>query len=250
MSPLPISVVIITKNESMIIEKCLRSLRNSFDEVLVLDSGSEDDTVNIAREFATVIETDWPGYAAQKNRAASMARNKWVFSLDADEVVSEKLLNILGTIEFDNTNVSAYCIEEKIVFLSKLMPAYGRRYPILLFNRDFCQFDNVVVHEKIITKGKVKKLDGYIEHYSVDGLKNYIDKLNNYAKLWAAERKHVEKNINIPRAAASALIIFIKFYFVQRAILKGWRGFIFSIIHTQYTFNKYMYLYEIKRNLK
>jgi glycosyltransferase involved in cell wall biosynthesis len=179
--------VIIAKNEEDRIEACLRSLAGWADEIIVVDSGSEDRTVEISRHYTSrVIETHWRGHGKQKQFAFAAAQNEWVLSLDADEVVSPKLREEIDRVLADNPSVTAFRIpREYQVFGKTLRHGDCGRAPIRLFRRQRSRVTDDEVHEKVITDGRVGRLRTRLVHYSIRDMDHALAKSREYAGLWA-----------------------------------------------------------------
>ena len=192
-SPLavPVSVVVITKNEERNIERCLKSATWAA-EAVVVDAHSDDRTREKATALgARVFERDWPGYGQQKNFGVSMARNAWILSVDADEEITPELANEISRV-IDSATLKAYRVFVPTFFMGRALKHYGRaaRDPghIRLFHRDFARFDNRLVHEVVDVNGPVGWLNAPILHYCYPNLATYWRKIHYYAALEARER--------------------------------------------------------------
>ena len=229
----PLSVVIITKNEEQFIKDAIQSARFA-DEVLVLDSGSTDDTCRFAKELgATVNNQDWLGFGPQKNKAVELAKNDWVFVLDSDERISPKLQDeILLTLI--NPQSDGYHAARLNNFFGKNIKTCGLYpdYSIRLFNRTKGRFNNVAVYESVQINGKVAKLKNHMIHLAYESVDEFIVKQKRYAAL-----SHKKKNLL--KALFSPCWTFFRLYFLKLGFLDGWHGFIIAKIYAQYTFWKY-----------
>jgi len=183
----PVSVVIITKNEEDNIRECLKSVTWA-DEVVIVDSGSTDATCSIAKDLgAKVIHNDWPGYGPQKLFATKQARHDWILSLDADERISQTLANNI-TKELMAPKLQAYALKRLHYLLGKPV-RYGdcmNDWVLRLFNKQKAAFNEVMVHEAVGTQGEVGRINGHIHHYTAPSLGIFIEKLNHYTDLQAA----------------------------------------------------------------
>jgi glycosyltransferase involved in cell wall biosynthesis len=244
-----LSVIVITKNEADRIERCLKSVVQIADEIILFDSGSEDNTVDIARNFTNnIFQTDWLGYGVQKQRALDKAKCNWVLSIDADEEVDSKLASaILKILSQENNEYSAYKIRWKSFLIGK-PTRFGRtaRAPMRLFLREGAKFDDAKVHEKVLFSGKHSQInEGHLNHYSTRNFEHLIYKNRLYSTLMADKYYSKKKrSLGIPVAMLRGLITFIQIYIFRLAILDGNRGLLSAIMFAQYTFNKYAALWS------
>ncbi len=242
-----LSVVIITKNESAHIGPCLQSVLWA-DEVIVLDSGSEDDTVEICKQYTdSVFITDWPGFGIQKQRALDKAQGDWVLSIDADEVVTielrmeiEKALQQGQFNGYDIPRLSSYC--GKQIRHGGWWPDYVLR----LFRRDTGYFTDSVVHERVVVQGEVGKLTSPLLHDTYVSLDEVLLKVNCYSSLGAEilHQKGVQSSIS--KAVFKALWTFIRTYWLKAAFLDGRQGLMLSISNAEGTYYKYLKLLELQ----
>lgn len=246
-----ISVVVITHNEAANIEACLRSVAFA-DEIIVLDSGSTDDTVLIARrEGATVhVSPDWPGFGTQKNRALALASHPWVFSLDADERVSEELqVEILRVVRGTGPEI-AWKIPRLTQFCGQWIHHCGWTpdYVLRLFRREMAQFSDDLVHERVIlAEGSVGRLKTRLLHYSFPTPSHYLRKLEKYSQAWARQRFETGQRSGVCRATAAAVAAFIRSYVFRLGFLDGAMGFAVCALQAQGAFGKYFALYCMHR---
>ena len=248
---LPLSAIIITLNEERNIQQCLDSV-HFCDEIIVVDSGSNDSTVKIATEFgATVITQDWLGYGPQKQFAVEQANNDWVLCIDADEVISPPLKNSIMAIDFLTRSPIAYKMPRKNHFLGRALH-HGEGYPDLslrLFHRSNSRWSTDKVHEGVITdNSKIKTLTGDLLHFSEETLSHYINKQNQYTLLQAQALFAQGKYCDPSKCFTSPLIRFVKFYFFRLGFLDGAAGFIHITIGCFNAFCKYAKLLELQRH--
>jgi len=248
-----ISVVIITKNEAHIIANTLQGLKGLTDDIIIVDSGSTDETVHICKQFmATIIETGWEGYGLTKNKGAAAAKYDWILSLDADEVIDEKLKQSLQRLSLKDEN-EVFKITRRNFFCNKLIRfgEWGHDTPIRLFNRKKAAWNNAAVHENLVFPEAVTviKLKGNILHYTVQNRREYDAKTDHYARMNA--RKYVEagKRPNFFKQYFSPVFAFIQHYIFRLGFLDGKEGFIIAKTTARYTFLKYRYLKELKKNV-
>jgi len=228
-----LSIVIITKNEEKFIFDALKSAIFA-DEVVILDSGSEDQTCNIAKKIGARVEQQaWLGFGAQKNKAVELADNDWVFVLDADERITPELRDeIISTLK--NPQFDGYRIARLNNFFGKYIKTCGLYpdYSIRLFDRCKGRFNDVTVHESVQIQGKIDKLKNHMIHLAFDTVEEFSNKQKKYAKL-------SQKNKSLVKAFISPIWTFLKIYIVRLGFIEGWRGFIIAKVYAQYTFWKY-----------
>jgi glycosyltransferase involved in cell wall biosynthesis len=236
-----LSVAIIAKNEAHRIAACLESVRTLATEVIVVDSGSTDGTPALCRALgARLIETDWAGYGAQKNRAVREAAHDWVLCLDADEQVTPELAQAIGA-ALATPDFYAYRMKRRNRFLGRAL-RHGEGYPdwsLRLFDRRHARWSEVPVHEKVLTDVAVGSLRGDIVHDSADTLEAYLDKQNRYSSLAAADELRAGRRVSVARLLLSPLLRFVKFYFLRLGFLDGMPGFIHITIGCWTSFLKY-----------
>jgi glycosyltransferase involved in cell wall biosynthesis len=239
-----LTVTIITKNEAANIRRCLESIKWA-DEIIVVDSGSTDDTLEICREYTDkIFSTDWPGYGIQKNRALSHATQDWVLSLDADEEVSSELKTKIQQILKDAKGYDAYSVFRPVVFLGKIIKyATGASYDVRLFKHGSARFTDVSVHEKLEVSGRIGKLSTPIYHYSFGSVATIVEKMNKYTTLVATQRADRAQKGSIFKAITHAKWMFIKVYFLQRGFLDGKAGFILAVSFAEGAYYRYVKLY-------
>jgi glycosyltransferase involved in cell wall biosynthesis len=233
-----LSVIIITKNEEHNIRRCLESVQFA-DEIIVLDSGSIDGTVAIAREYTKqVFLTDWPGYGAQKQRALAKTTGDWVLNLDADETVSKPLQKeLLQAIASDNAD--AYRIAIRMNFYNQpLKYSSSPKRHARLFKRKNAYFSTDIVHEKIILPegARIGKLKNPIMHHSFKDVSHMLYKMNRYSSYSAKTYVAKKRKPSFVKILASTSWMFFRCYIVQRGFLDGKVGFLFAIYNAQGTF--------------
>lgn len=241
-----ISVTIIAYNEAENIEDCLKSVQWA-DEIIVVDSGSTDATVEISKKYTDkVFFNKWEGFAKQKSFALSLANNNWVLSLDADERVSEELKE-----EILNSDLSAaegYYIWRKNYFLDKAIKhcGWGSDYQLRLFRKDKTKLTDRLVHEGFVVEGETSRLKNQMIHLTHTDLKKTFSKINDYSTL-EAEEKYKRKNINGFTMVLYPLVAFIQHYFFRKGFLDGVHGLMVSINHAMTKLQVYMKIWEINK---
>lgn len=251
MKPLALSAVIITKNEANNIRRCLDSVSFCAD-IIVVDSGSEDDTVAIAKACnARTLHQPWLGYGKQKQFAVKQAAYDWVLCIDADEVVSEALKNSIQKIDFSSPEHHNRCYQmpRRNHFLGKAL-RHGEGYPdysLRLFHRANARWSEDKVHEGVQSTGRVISLTGDLLHFSGDTISAYLKKQNNYTELQAQALFLSGKSCKPYKCFTSPLIRFIKFYFLRLGFLDGIAGFIHIVIGCFNAFCKYAKWLELEQ---
>ncbi|MCX7898097.1 MAG: glycosyltransferase family 2 protein [Rhodocyclaceae bacterium] len=245
---LPLSAVIITRDAAQTLPACLASLHFCA-EILVVDSGSQDETVALAKAAGCrVIETHWRGYGAQKQFAAEQASHDWVLSLDADERVTPALAESIARALQAPTHV-AFRIARRNRFLGRYL-AHGEGYPdwcVRLFDRRRAHWSDDAVHERVIVSGEIGTLDGDLLHDSAETLERYLEKQNRYSTLAAEAAWRQGKRSSAIRLFCSPLLRFVKFYLVRRGFLDGLPGLIHILIGCYASFAKHAKLIERER---
>lgn len=237
-----LSVIIITKNEESVIRSCLASVQWA-DEIIVLDSGSEDDTVTICREYTDkVYVTDWPGYGRQKNRALAYVTGEWVLALDADERVSPELkASIQQAICSEQPAVAYYC-QRRSQFLGKTMyhGDWGSDKCLRLFKKGHAHFSEDLVHERLIPQGPTAQLTGFLWHDSIADFSELLIKLERYSTLGAQMKLAQGKRSGVVKAFGKALWSFLRGYVLRLGFLDGTKGLLLAIANAEGTYYRYL----------
>jgi len=241
-----ISVTIICKNEASRIKRCLDSVCWA-DEIVIVDSGSTDDTLAVVAEYTDkiFINTDWQGFGKQKKLAADKATNNWILSIDSDEVVSSELHDEIFSLIDSLDERTVYRLNRLTNFCNKFIRHSGWHPDriVRLYNKKHYQYSDALVHESVACKGaKTIDLKGKLLHYTCDTLEIYMDKRNNYAKAWAKGQFEKGRKVSVIGIMVHVLVAFIRHYILRLGFLDGYHGFLISVIQMQYTFNKYNFL--------
>jgi glycosyltransferase involved in cell wall biosynthesis len=241
---LPLSVILITKNEANDIERCLRPLQSA-QEIIVLDSGSSDGTVELARSLgARVIETDWPGFGPQKNRALDVASLAWVFSIDADEWPDQALLQSIGAAVLsglhDPSAPVAYRVKRLNLYRGKPITHgdWGRDRPLRLFRKSAGRFSEALVHESVQVQGAVALLDGLLWHDSIADYAEGDRKYRRYAELAAQELAKKGRG-GLLSGLSHGFFALLRSYLFRLGFLDGLSGLQLAWLGARYTFFKY-----------
>jgi glycosyltransferase involved in cell wall biosynthesis len=251
MSLSPLSAIVLTFNSARTLPAVLRSL-NWCEEILVVDSGSTDQSREIATSMgATVIERKFNGFGEQKNFAVTAARFDWVFIVDSDEVVTHELQSEVQTLfEIGHGEVIGYRVPVRLVFLGKILYHCGNsiKHPVRLFNRKHGNVNLSKVHEAVEVIGPRAGLKNALQHFSYLNLHDYFHKFNHYTTL-AAQEMHAsnkpEKNYRIWLGLPAC---FVKMYGLKLGFLDGYHGFVWCLISSLYPVVKYAKLKDLHRN--
>lgn len=246
-----LSVITLTMNEVGNIGKCLESVRWA-DEIIVVDSGSTDGTLDIARQYTGKVFTiEWPGYGAARNFALSQTTGNWVLWLDADERVTPELgEEIRGLLSSGSTGVAGYAIGRRAYFLGRWIRHCGW-YPsrvVRLFQRESGRFTESRVHERLRLEGPAKETRNDLLHFTDPTLHHYVAKFNRYTTLGAEDLHAAGRRFRYVDLFVRPPIHFFKMYILRRGFLDGIEGFLLSVLSSAYTFTKYAKLWEIERN--
>lgn len=246
-----ISVIVITKNEASHIGRCLESVSWA-DEIIVLDSGSQDDTVAICRQYTNkVYETDWPGFGVQKQRALDKAMGDWVLSIDADEIVTTELRAEIEQ-ALQQKKIDGYEIPRLSSYCGRQMRHGGwwPDYVLRLFRRNMGCFSDAVVHEKIFVDGKVGRLKTPFLHDTAEDLEEILRKINSYSSLGAQMLYEKGVRASLTKAVLKALWIFNRTYWIRCGFLDGNQGLMLAISNAEATYYKYVRLLELQKKNK
>jgi glycosyltransferase involved in cell wall biosynthesis len=245
MPPITLSVVLITKNEAHNIAACLKSVAFA-DEWIVVDSGSTDDTCEIARSLGAMVvsHTDWPGFGAQKNRALDLARGSWVLSIDADERVSKELAASIQSLTRAplNDSLPGYALSRLSSFCGQWM-RHGDWYPdrvLRLFKREAGRFSADRVHERLVVQGECGRLAGELLHHTMASLDEAIDKMNRYSSGRALDRAQAGQRGGLAAALGHGLWAFVRCYGLRRGFLDGRLGFVLALYVAEGTYYRYL----------
>lgn len=244
-----ISVTILTKNSQKYLAECLNALKE-FDEIIILDNGSTDKTLQIAKTFsnAKVVKHDFIGFGPLKNLAVQKAKNDWILSIDSDEIATTELIESIKSINPNRINY-IYSISRENYYKKRCIKCCGWHPDVVdrLFNRKYTQFSNAKVHESLIIKPNTKKilLKGKLKHYPFDSVESLIDKMQRYSTLYAEQS---QKQSSPFKAFLRASFAFFKNYILQKGFLYGYEGLLISVSNANGVFYKYMKLYEKQRN--
>ncbi len=244
-----LSVVVITKNEEDNIEDCLKSVQWA-DEIVVIDSGSSDRTVEIAGKYTNkIFIEDWQGYSHAKNFGISKTTGDWILSIDADERVTPELADELKMLlRENNLPFSGYQVARRAYFLGKWIkycgwyPGYVTRF----YKKGIGSYNEARVHEKFEFTGESGILKNDLLHFTDPSLDHYYKKFDTYTTL-AAENLHLQnKKFRVSDITIRPVFTFFRMYILQRGFLDGKHGLVLCLLSAFYVFSKYVKLWELK----
>lgn len=242
-----LTVIILTKNEEKTIRQVIQNAQKCADNILIVDSGSTDKTVEFAESCRTkVVYRAWDNdFAAQRNFALQHVTTPWVLYLDADEFLDEQLISNIENVLTKN--------EEKQYSMLRRIHAFGFKYEhgifkpdevIRMFRTDSVHWDGKV-HERPVCDMPKERLKGYIEHYTYENWQDWWDKAGKYTSILAEDAFNRGKKTSIGSAFFHAVYGFIRAYIFECGIVDGWSGLYSSLLHFIYTMMKYLKLYEL-----
>lgn len=241
-----ISAVIITRDEEKNLKRCLSSI-DWADEIVVVDTGSTDDTKKIASEFTQkIFDIKWEGFGKAKDYARTMASHRWILSVDSDEVVPKDLKEEIKNKVIHGDLLDGYFIPRRSNFLGKWIK-HGGWYPdyvLRLFKNDKAKFNHSMVHEKVEVEGKTGYLKNDLLHFTDPNFDHYLEKLNRYTSLNAEELFRKGKRAKLFDVVFRPPAVFFKRYFVKGGFLDGLPGFILAASSTFHVFSKYVKLWH------
>ena len=244
----PVSLVLITRNAAPQLRACLDSARFA-DEIVVVDSGSDDDTVQVAASSgARVIHQPWLGFGPQKQFAVRSATNDWVLCVDADERVTPELARSIEA-ALASRDAHAYRMARRNRFLGRWL-RHGEGYPdwnTRLFDRRHARWSDDAVHERVICDGPVATLAGDLAHESAESLDAYMEKQNRYTTLQARHMHASGRKASVAKLVLSPLVRFIRFYVLKLGFLDGAAGLVHIAIGCGTSFLKQAKLLALER---
>ena len=245
-----ISVAMIVKNEAQDLALCLDTVKDWVDEIVILDSGSTDNTKEIALSYEAKFyeNTDWPGFGKQRQIAQQYVTSDYVLWLDADERVTPKLRQSIQRAVQQN-------LENTVFEIPRISEVFGRKirhsgwypdYVVRLYRTHYAGYNDSLVHEKVCypNNTRVERLAGDLEHFTYKNLHHYLVKSAGYAKAWADQRQAKGKKATLWQGVAHGLSCFIKMYILKAGFLDGKQGFLLAALSAHSTFVKYADLWE------
>lgn len=242
-----LAVVLITLNEGRDLARCLKSVKELASEIIVVDSGSTDETIQIAKRFgAKVYFRKFDNYSNQKNFAVSQAKSEWILSLDADEEISPELVKeIREAIQSDEFD--AYTIPRENIIFGKVIKHTRWQSEldrhIWLWKRGKGRWVGDV-HEEVVVEGKVGRLKNPKIHYQYETIKEFLDMMNRYSELEANQRLKDGVVFSYLQLFIQPLYNFMVRYFYRLGFLDGWRGFVLSYLMAMYHLELWVKIWE------
>lgn len=234
-----LSVIVIAKNESLTLARCLSSVAAFASEIIVLDSGSTDGTVKIAKQYTDKVYcTDWPGYGIQKQRALALATCPWVLNLDADESVDDALRDMILK-KINSNDAEAYRIPIRMKFYGQTLRfSSSPSRHIRLFKREGARYCDSIVHEKVMlpSHSRVGQIRTPIWHHSFQDVSHMLQKLDKYSSYSAKIRLSKHRSSSLFAACTGGFWMFFRCYFLQLGCLDGKAGLLFAIYNAQGSF--------------
>jgi glycosyltransferase involved in cell wall biosynthesis len=243
----PVSVTVITLNESAHIAAAIDSASWA-DEIVVVDAGSTDDTVEIARaKGARTFTRDWPGYVDQKNHAASLAANDWIFSLDADERITPALAGEIRRLLGGEPPRHGYRVPRVTFHLGRWIRStdFYPDYQTRLYDRRAARWQGRYVHESVAVDGGAGQLTGELQHYSYRDLSDHLDRINRYTTLAARQMHESGRRAGVFDLLLHPPAAFLRNYFLRRGFVDGMAGLTLSLVNAYSVLLKFAKLWEL-----
>lgn len=241
-----LSVILIVRDEAEVVGDCLESVKWA-DEIVVLDSGSRDDTVAICRRYTDKVQvTDWPGFGPQKNRALTTATGDWVLSIDADERVTPELRAEIEQ-ALSSPVADAYEMPRLSSYLGQPMRHGGwwPDYVTRLFRRGSARFSDAAVHETVQVEGRTGRLKSHLVHLSFRRVEQVVGKMDSYSTAAAHAMAARGKTAGVGSAVLHGFFAFLRTYLLRAGFLDGRLGLVLAISNAEGAFYKYLKLAEL-----
>ncbi len=244
-----LSVCVITKNEARNIRECLMSVSWA-NEIIVLDSGSDDETEAICREFTErfQVDTDWQGFGLQKNRALGLAGSDWILVIDADERVTPELRAEIESVLAGDTEAVVFDMPRQSYYCGRPMRHSGwwPDFVPRLFRRGEARFSDDLVHERLVFEGPAGRLRSPLTHYSYRDLSEVLQRIDRYSSAGAANQMD-RKQGSLGKAISHGLWTFIKTYVLRLGFLDGREGFMLAVSNAEGVYYRYLKLYYLQQ---
>ena len=242
-----LSVGIITYNEEKNLSRTLEAVRPIADEIVIVDSGSTDNTLGIAKEHgARIFSEEWKGYGPQKNSVIDKCNGEWILLIDADEEISGDLCNKIKEITLENSinevykvNFTAVCFGKKIKHVG-----WSNHYRVRFFRNGSGRYNDREVHEKFLTNKVTGSLKEEIYHHTYEDLEDYFNKFNRYTTESAKQYKKQNKRRSLLVFSLDSFFKFFKMYILKAGFLDGYEGYLLAKLSSFYVFIKYAKLKE------
>ncbi len=244
-----LSVILITRNEEANLADCLASLEGIAQQIVVVDTNSTDQTLEIAKNHGALIAQppDWPGFGPQKNRALELATGEWVLSLDADERLTPALRSEILTAIKHPAHIDCFAIPRLSWYCGRFIrhSGWSPDYVDRLFKRGTARFSEDLVHERLIPKGSVAKLENPMLHYSFMNYSQVLQKIDRYSTASAEQAFAKGKTSSPLKAVLHGMWSFLRTYFLRAGFLDGAQGFALAISNGQGTYYRYIKLWHL-----
>jgi glycosyltransferase involved in cell wall biosynthesis len=244
---IPISVAVITRNEEQNIGDALESVRD-FEDIVVVDSFSEDRTVEICKKYTPrVYQHAWEGFARQKQRAIDLTAKEWVLLLDADERVTTELRSEIAR-KISAVHTAGFYLPRKNFFLGKWIRHSGwwPDHTLRLFRKEVSSMQHREVHERVLVSGPLEYMKNPLEHHTYRTLSEYVSKMEHYSSLSAKE-----SSVRGARLLWSMVVhppfTFLRMFLIRQGFRDGIHGFLLAVLYSFYTFLKYAKTWEKNR---
>ncbi len=243
----PLSAVLITFNSERMLADVLTALQWC-DEILIVDSGSQDETLSIAERFGCrIVHQPFLGFGPQKRLAVNLARHDWVLVPDADEIVTPALRQEIEQLLTQPDLPAGFNVPVSLVFLGRLMRGgESRRMQRRLFDRRRGNFNSNMVHEDVVLPDPVPRLRHQMLHYSYGSLHEYFEKFNRYTTAGATQMLKAGRTAPLWQRTLRFLFTFIREYFIKQNFLNGYPGFLWALLSAMYPVVKYAKLHEMR----
>ncbi len=244
-----LTVTIITRDEVDRLEEAVASAAFA-DEIVIVDSGSSDGTIELARRLTPrVIARDWPGFAAQKNFAASQASHDWILSLDADERVSPALAAEIPALLAEGPRLPAYRVPRVSFYLGCWIRStdWYPDYQVRLYDRRAASWTGDYVHESVRAAGEVGRLRGELLHFPYRDISHHLRTIDRYTALSARQMRDEGRRVTLAGLACRPAGAFLRNYVLRRGFRQGGVGLIVSMLNSYYVFLKFARLWAATR---
>jgi glycosyltransferase involved in cell wall biosynthesis len=246
---IPLSVIVITRNEEKNISDCLKTVLQ-VNDIVVVDAQSKDRTVEIARQYTpSVFVEPWMGFAEAKTFATTKTKHEWILWLDADERATPELMHEIEFLLRETPEFHAYTVARRAYFLGRWIKHsgwYPGRVP-RLFHKQYARFNNAAVHEGLELDGTPGSLTNDLLHFTDPNLYHYMAKLNRYTSLAAEDLAKRGKRHSLIDVLVRPPWMFVKMYIVRRGFLDGMQGLVLALLSSLYVFTKYVKLWDLSR---